>query len=159
MNRLCNNCTHDVFAFGMVHYIKRAINVMGPSTTRSLSPCHVDGRPIERSADCSIAFPARATPMRPHEPPHDTLSVSTTYLRLAYCMSSRQFNCLPRVRHQSVRVSRRHETSRLHDLLTSGLLSTSRQQPRHHCGRTYSAGGEIMRPTATSVIVLFNPAE
>ncbi|KAI0237723.1 hypothetical protein LSAT2_011700 [Lamellibrachia satsuma] len=75
------------------------------------------------------------------------------------CLHSRPFNCLPRVRHQSVRVSRRHETSRLHDLLTSGLLSTSRQQPRHHCGRTYSAGGEIMRPTATSVIVLFNPAE
>ena len=68
MNRLCNNCTHGVFAFGMVHYIKGGINVMGPSTTRSLSPCHVDGRPIERSADCSIAFPARATPMRPRQP-------------------------------------------------------------------------------------------
>ena len=25
MNRLCNNCTHYVFAFGMVHYIKRGI--------------------------------------------------------------------------------------------------------------------------------------
>ena len=22
MNRLCNNCTHDVFAFGEVHYTK-----------------------------------------------------------------------------------------------------------------------------------------
>ena len=67
MNRLCNNYTHDVFAFGVVHYIKRGINVMGPSTTHSSSPRHVDGRLTERSADCSTAFPARATPVRPHE--------------------------------------------------------------------------------------------
>ena len=67
MNRLCNNCTHDVFAFGVVHYIKRGINVMEPSTTGSLSPRYVDGRLTERSADCSAAFPARATPVRPHE--------------------------------------------------------------------------------------------
>ncbi|KAI0228100.1 hypothetical protein LSAT2_021423 [Lamellibrachia satsuma] len=56
---------------------------MEPSTTGSLSPRHVDGRLTERSADCSTAFPARATPVRPHE------------------LSSRH----------SVRVSRRHETS------------------------------------------------
>ena len=31
MNRLCNNCTHDVLAFGVAHYSKRGINVMGPS--------------------------------------------------------------------------------------------------------------------------------
>ena len=31
MNRLCNNCTHDVLAFGMAHYRKRGINVMGRS--------------------------------------------------------------------------------------------------------------------------------
>ena len=118
MTRLCNNCTHDVFAFGVVHYIKRGINVMGPSTTRSSSPSHVDGRLTERSADCSTAFPARATPVRPHELSsrhvsrrHDTLAVSTTYCRLTYCTSSWPFNCLPRVWHQSVRVSRRHETS------------------------------------------------
>ena len=85
MNRLCNNCTHDVFAFGVVHYIKRGINVMEPSTTGSLSPRHVDGRLTERSADCSTAFPARATPVRPHELSsrhvsrrHDTLAVVTT---------------------------------------------------------------------------------
>ena len=91
MTRLCNNCTHDVFAFGVVHYIKRGINVMGPSTTRSSSPSHVDGRPTERSADCSTAFPARVTPVRPHELSsrhvsrrHDTLAVSTTYCRLTY---------------------------------------------------------------------------
>ena len=32
MNRLCNNGTHDVLAFGVVHYCKTGINVMGPST-------------------------------------------------------------------------------------------------------------------------------
>ena len=85
MNRLCNNCTHDVFDFGVVHYIKRGINVMGPSTTRSSSPRHVDGRLTERSADCSTAFPARATLVRPHELSsrhvsrrHDTLAVVMT---------------------------------------------------------------------------------
>ena len=31
MNRLWNNCTHDVLAFGGAHYSKRGINVMGPS--------------------------------------------------------------------------------------------------------------------------------
>ena len=31
MKRLCNNCTHDVLAFGVVHYSKMGINVMGPS--------------------------------------------------------------------------------------------------------------------------------
>ena len=91
---------------------------MGPSTTRSSSPRHVDGRLTERSADCSTAFLARATPVRPYELPsrhvsrhHDTLAVSTTYCRLTYCTSSWPFNCLPREWHQSVRVSRRHETS------------------------------------------------
>ena len=28
MNRLCNNCTHDVLAFGVDHYSKRGNNVM-----------------------------------------------------------------------------------------------------------------------------------
>ena len=31
MNRLCNNCTHDILAFGVAHYSKRGINIMGPS--------------------------------------------------------------------------------------------------------------------------------
>ena len=31
MNRLYNNCTHEVLAFGVVHYSKRGINVIGPS--------------------------------------------------------------------------------------------------------------------------------
>ena len=31
MIMLCNNCTHDVLAFGVVHFSKRGINVMEPS--------------------------------------------------------------------------------------------------------------------------------
>ena len=30
MNRLCNNCTHEVLAFDVAHYRKKGINVMGP---------------------------------------------------------------------------------------------------------------------------------
>ena len=95
MNRLCNNCTHDVFAFGVVHYIKRGINVMGPSTTRSSSPRHVDSRLTERSTDCSTAFPARATPVRPYEPSprhvsrlHDILTAGVLYVQPTVQLSS-----------------------------------------------------------------------
>ena len=31
MNRLCNNCTHDVLDFGVAHYSKKGFDVMGPS--------------------------------------------------------------------------------------------------------------------------------
>ena len=90
---------------------------------------------------------------------HDTLAVSTTHWRLAYCASIRPFNCLPHVRHQTVRVSRRHETSPSPRSVDIRPTIVQPQQYRQHCGRTYSAGGETMRPTATLVIVLLNPAE
>ena len=95
MDRLCNNCTHDVFAFGVVHYIKRGINVIGPSTTRSSSPRHVDGRLTERSADCSTALPARATPVRPNHPSsrhvrclHDILTAGVLNVQQTVQLSS-----------------------------------------------------------------------
>ena len=62
------------------------------------------------------------------------------------------FSCLPRVRLRASALVIVTKRRRLHDLLTSGLLSSSRQQARHHCGRTrpvppaYLAGCEIMRP-------------
>ena len=119
------------------------------------------------ACDCSAISPSTTT-LRPNEP--SSQHVRRLHIMLTANLQSSLFGwrtvrpadhstvfpvCDIRAYASAVVTKRRY----LHDLLTSGLVSSSRQQARHHCGRTYSAGGEIMRLTATSVIVLFNPAE
>ena len=48
MNKLCNNFTHDASAFGVAHYSKRGISVMGPSA---------DSKEEVRTHKCSIRVP------------------------------------------------------------------------------------------------------